>query len=152
MLAQPIIEAEKKWAQLVVTNAKSILIRNKKVATGRLINSVRYTINSQGKIKFLYDKDGKWVTSGRKRNSRFPPPAAISKWIKQKGLPVDNIETASFLIARKLHEFGSSIYMYGNGANSGLLDNIVNQKSVQRLSGELVEDTVNEIKSYANAL
>ena len=86
MLAQPIIEAEKKWAQLVVTNAKSILMRNKKVATGKLINSVRYTINSQGKIKFLYDKDGKWVTSGRKRNSRFPPPAAISKWIKQKGI------------------------------------------------------------------
>jgi len=86
MLAQPIIEAEKKWAQLVVTNAKSILIRNKKVATGRLINSVRYTVNSQGKITFLYDKDGKWVTSGRKRNSRFPPPAAISKWIKQKGI------------------------------------------------------------------
>jgi len=86
MLAQPIIEAEKKWAQLVVTNAKSILIRNKKVASGRLINSVRYTVNSQGKITFLYDKDGKWVTSGRKRNSRFPPPAAISKWIKQKGI------------------------------------------------------------------
>jgi len=86
MLAQPIIEAEKKWAQLVVTNAKSILIRNRKVASGRLINSVRYTVNSQGKITFLYDKDGKWVTSGRKRNSRFPPPAAISKWIKQKGI------------------------------------------------------------------
>ena len=86
MLAQPIIEAEKKWAQLVVTNAKSILIRSKKVATGRLINSVRYTINSQGKITFLYDKDGKWVTNGRKRNSRFPPPAAISQWIKQKGI------------------------------------------------------------------
>ena len=86
MLAQPIIEAEKKWAQLVVTNAKSILIRNRKVASGRLINSVRYTVNSQGKITFLYDKDGKWVTNGRKRNSRFPPPAAISKWIKQKGI------------------------------------------------------------------
>jgi hypothetical protein len=97
MLAQPIIEAEKKWAQLVVTNAKSILIRNKKVASGRLINSVRYTINSQGKIKFLYDKDGKWVTSGRKRNSRFPPPAAISKWIKQKGLRGRDAKTGRFI-------------------------------------------------------
>jgi hypothetical protein len=97
MLAQPIIEAEKKWAQLVVTNAKSILIRNKKVASGRLINSVRYTINSQGKIKFLYDKDGKWVTSGRKRNSRFPPPAAISKWIKQKGLKGRDPKTGRFI-------------------------------------------------------
>ena len=34
MLAQPIIEVEKKWAQSVVTNAKSILLRNKKIATG----------------------------------------------------------------------------------------------------------------------
>jgi hypothetical protein len=40
MLAQPIIEAEKKWAQLVVTNAKSILRRYKKVASGNLVNFV----------------------------------------------------------------------------------------------------------------
>ena len=86
MLDQSIIEAEKKWAQLVVTNAKSILIRNRKDATGNLINSVRYTVNSQGKITFLFAKEGKYVQSGRRKGARFPPPAAISKWIREKGI------------------------------------------------------------------
>jgi hypothetical protein len=86
MLDQPIIEAEKKWAQLVVTNAKSILIRNNKDATGNLINSVRYTVNSQGKIVFLFAEEGKYVQSGRRKGARFPPPAAISKWIREKGI------------------------------------------------------------------
>ena len=86
MLDQPIIEAEKKWAQLVVTNAKSILIRNRKDATGNLISSVRYTVNSQGKIVFLFAEEGKYVQSGRRKGARFPPPAAISKWIREKGI------------------------------------------------------------------
>ena len=86
MLDQSIIEAEKKWAQLVVTNAKSILVRNRKDATGNLINSVRYTVNSQGKIVFLFAEEGKYVQSGRRKGARFPPPAAISKWIREKGI------------------------------------------------------------------
>jgi hypothetical protein len=86
MLDQPIIEVEKKWAQLVVTNAKSILVRNRKDATGNLINSVRYTVNSQGKIVFLFAEEGKYVQSGRRKGARFPPPAAISKWIREKGI------------------------------------------------------------------
>jgi hypothetical protein len=86
MLDQSIIEAEKKWAQLVVTNAKSILIRNRKDATGNLINSVRYTVNSKGKIVFLFAEEGKYVQSGRRKGARFPPPAAISKWIREKGI------------------------------------------------------------------
>lgn len=86
MLDQVIIEAEKKWAQLVVTNAKSILIRNNKKASGDLIESVRYTVNSNGKITFLFAKEGKYVQSGRRRGARFPPPSAISKWIREKGI------------------------------------------------------------------
>jgi hypothetical protein len=86
MLDPEVIKAEQVWAQQVVTNAKSILIQNRKVASGRLVNSVRYSVNSQGKISFLYDIDGKWVTQGRRRGSRFPPPAPILKWIKEKGI------------------------------------------------------------------
>ena len=86
MLDPEVIKAEQVWAQQVVTNAKSILIQNRKVASGRLVNSVRYTVNPQGKISFIYDIDGKWVTQGRRRGSRFPPPAPILKWIKEKGI------------------------------------------------------------------
>jgi hypothetical protein len=86
MLDPEVIKAEQAWAQQVVSNAKSILIQNRKVASGRLVNSIRYNVNSQGKISFIYDQDGKWVTQGRRRGSRFPPPAPILKWIKEKGI------------------------------------------------------------------
>ena len=86
MLDPKIIEAEKRWAQKVVTNAKSILLQNKKIATGALYNSVRYVVNPQGSIQFIFAEQGKWVQSGRRRNSRFPPPEPISNWIRAKGI------------------------------------------------------------------
>lgn len=86
MLDPEIIKAEQEWAQLVVSNAKSILLRNKKIATGALYASVRYNVNSQGKITFSFDESGKWVQEGRRRGARFPPPEPILKWIKQKGI------------------------------------------------------------------
>ena len=113
MLAQPIIEAEKKWAQLVVSNAKSILIRNNKKASGNLIKSVRYTVNPQGKIIFLFAEEGKYVQSGRRKGARFPPPAAISKWIREKGIQgrgkdgrfISN-KTLTYLISRGIAKKG----------------------------------------------
>ena len=86
MLDPEVLEEEKIWAQQVVTNAKSILTSNKKIASGRLVNSVRYTIDPQGKISFLYATEGKWVTFGRRKGSRQPPTAPIEQWIKQKGI------------------------------------------------------------------
>ena len=86
MLDPEVLEEEKIWAQQVVTNAKSILTSNKKIASGKLVNSVRYTIDPQGKISFLYATEGKWVTFGRRKGSKQPPIAPIEQWIKQKGL------------------------------------------------------------------
>jgi|LakMenEpi03Aug12_release.lakeMendotaPanAssembly.Ray.scaffolds.fasta_scaffold870732_1 hypothetical protein len=114
MLEPELIKAEQEWAQEVVSNAKSILIRNKKVATGRLVNSIRYTVNSQGDIIFLYDEDGKWVTQGRRKGARFPPPASISRWVRQKGITGTNRQTGrpltntqlTFLISRAIARDG----------------------------------------------
>lgn len=113
MLDQNIIEAEKKWAQLVVTNAKSILRRSNKDATGNLINSIRYTVNSQGKIIFLFAEEGKYVQSGRRKGARFPPPAPITKWIREKGIvgktkngePM-GIKSLTYLISRSISKRG----------------------------------------------
>jgi hypothetical protein len=114
MLEPELIKAEQEWAQEVVSNAKSILIRNKKVATGKLVNSVRYTVNPQGDIVFLYDEDGKWVTQGRRKGARFPPPAPISRWVRQKGITGTNRQTGkpltnaqlTFLISRAIARDG----------------------------------------------
>ena len=113
MLDKDIIEAEKKWAQLVVSNAKSILLKNDKVASGNLYNSVRYTVNSQGKLQFLFAEEGKYVQSGRRRDARFPPPAPIEKWIRQKGIngltkngePI-GIKSLTYLISRSIAKKG----------------------------------------------
>ena len=79
---------EVQWAQQVVNLAKANLIRGKKIAAGTLYNSVSYSINKQtGEIDFYYAPEGEFVESGRRPNSRFPPPGAIAKWAKEKGIP-----------------------------------------------------------------
>jgi hypothetical protein len=113
MLESEVIKAEQEWAQEVVTNARSILIRNNKVATGRLVNSIRYTVNPQGDIIFLYSEDGKWVSQGRRKGARFPPPAPISRWIRAKGIQgrdkkgrfISN-KSLTFLISRAIARDG----------------------------------------------
>ena len=102
MLDPEVLEEEKLWAQQVVTNAKSILTSNKKIASGKLVSSVRYTINAQGKIFFIYAPEGKWVTLGRRKGSKQPPPAPIEAWIKQKGLKGRDPKTGRFITDKSL--------------------------------------------------
>ena len=97
-----IIKAQQEWAQLVVANAKSILLSNKKIATGALYNSVRYTIDSKGKIQFVFAEEGKYVQSGRRRGARFPPPAPILRWIKAKGIQGRDRTTGRFITDKSL--------------------------------------------------
>lgn len=76
------------WAQQVVNLAKANLIRGRKIAAGTLYNSVSYTIDPRTlEIDFYYDDSGNFVESGRRPNSRFPPPGVIAKWAKEKGIP-----------------------------------------------------------------
>jgi len=113
MLEKEIIEQEKIWAQQVVANAKSILLRNKKIATGALYNSVTYNVDAQGKIIFSYNQAGKWVTQGRRPGDRFPPPGPISAWIRAKGIagvtangtPISQ-QSLTFLISRAIARDG----------------------------------------------
>lgn len=102
MLDKSIIEVEKKWAQKVVTNAKSILLRNKKVATGRLYNSVSYSVSPDGDISFSYAEEGKWVESGRRKGARYPPPGPILQWIKVKGIKGRDRTTGRFITDKSL--------------------------------------------------
>ena len=97
MLAQPIIEVEKKWAQKVVSNAKSILLSKRKIATGKLYNSITYNVSSDGDISFSYAEEGKYVESGRRKGARFPPPAPILRWIKIKGIKGRDTKTGRFI-------------------------------------------------------
>lgn len=154
MLDPNIIAVEKKWAQLVVTNAKSILLRNKKIATGALYNSVRYTINAKGQIEFLYAPQGKWVTQGRKKGARFPPPSPIAKWIKAKGIKpttrngkLMSEESLVYLISKGIAEDGIKALPFMKMA--------IKQAEIQ-LAKELkkvaTQNLVNRLKVTANKL
>jgi len=102
MLDPEVIKAEQEWAQLVVSNAKSILLKNKKIATGALYNSVAYTVSPQGKIRFTFAEEGKYVQSGRRKGARFPPPGPILKWIKVKGIKGRDRKTGRFITDKSL--------------------------------------------------
>jgi hypothetical protein len=151
MLDPEVIKAEQAWAQQVVTNAKSILIQNKKVASGRLVNSIKYNVNSQGKISFLYAPEGKWVTQGRRKGARFPPPAPISRWIKEKGIQgrdkkgrfISN-KSLTFLISRGIARDGIAPLPFMKTAI---------QQSIKQLGKSLKTSLAKaEIKRWRNAI
>jgi hypothetical protein len=151
MLDPEVIKAEQAWAQQVVTNAKSILIQNKKVASGRLVNSIKYNVNSQGKISFLYAPEGKWVTQGRRRGAKFPPPAPISRWIKEKGIQgrdkkgrfISN-KSLTFLISRGIARDGIAPLPFMKTAI---------QQSIKQLGKALKTSLAKaEIKRWRNAI
>jgi len=68
MLAKTVQDAQRKWAASVVANAKSILLRADKVATGNLMNSLGYSLDVRtGDIEFFSASYGEFVEKGRKK-------------------------------------------------------------------------------------
>ena len=143
MLAQPIIEVEKKWAQSVVTNAKSILLRNKKIATGKLYNSIRYNVSSDGDISFSYAEEGKYVESGRRRGARFPPPAPILRWIKIKGIKGRDATTGRFIKDKAL------VFLFQRAiSRDGIKAVPFMQLSIDKATQQLLLDLDKSITAY----
>ena len=102
------------WATNVVALAKANLRRGKKIATGALYNSISFTITKKGEVRFLADDSATFVESGRKPNSRFPPPNIIADWAKVKGIQrfrdkkgryISN-KSRTFLLSRSIAEKG----------------------------------------------
>ena len=93
------------------------LIRDNKIASGKLLNSVEYEIQFDDRaiwLQFRMEDYYKWVENGR-APGRFPPPDKILEWIKIKPvIPDDRTGTGklptekqlSFLIGRKIAEQG----------------------------------------------
>jgi hypothetical protein len=143
-------KAAVEWAQHVVTLAKANLIRGKKIAAGTLYNSITYEINKQtGEIEFFTAEEGQFVESGRRRNSRFPPPGAIAKWAKEKGIPrfrdkkgryISN-DSRTFLLSRSIAIKGIKPYPFLTGAIEQ-----ATQQLYPELEQALVEDMVDSFK------
>ena len=143
-------EAEVQWAQQVVALAKANLIRGRKIAAGTLYNSVSYTIDKRtGEIEFFYAKEGEFVESGRRPNSRFPPPGVIAKWAKEKGIPqfrdkkgryISN-DSRTFLLSRAIAIKGIRPFPFFSDAI---------EQATQQLYNDLEDAMVQDIEDSFN--
>jgi hypothetical protein len=89
---------------------KTILLRNGKVASGDLINSISYQVVQESNgfiLRILANDTFTYVDEGR-RPGRMPPVKPIVSWIKEKKIKFGNLSDNSmgFIIARSIGEKG----------------------------------------------
>ena len=80
------------------------LKKNRKIASGALINSINFKLQEKAKeILIILESNDylEWVDKGRKPG-KYPPLRAISEWARLKGIS----QNAVFPIARKIFKFG----------------------------------------------
>ena len=91
------------------------LIRDGKVATGNLLNSIDYKVQYNDReiwVELHLEDYYKWVENGR-APGKFPPPDKILEWIRIKPIIPDDRggrlpteQQLAFLIGRKIAEQG----------------------------------------------
>ena len=102
-----------------------------------------YNVNfSTGEIEFFYAQEGEFVESGRKPG-RFPPPQAIERWAKIKGIPqfrdkkgryISN-DARTFLLSRSIAKKGIRPFPFFTDAIEQATQQLYNN-----LEDALVED------------
>lgn len=104
------------YGQALRNEYQDNLIRDGKIASGNLLNSVEYEVQFDNRAIWLQLKLEdyyKWVEEGR-GPGKFPPPDKILEWIRIKPIIPDDRGTGklpteqqlSFLIGRKIAEEG----------------------------------------------
>lgn len=143
------------FAQKVITDLKIILktkpIQRKSVryeqgkrieksfsapvsASGKLANSLRYEITDTQLV--IYSEDYIYFSIyGRAPTTKAGPGTVkdkIKQWIKDKGITSDISENQlAYLISRKIHREGNSIYLFSGKKNTGLLDNVITNEMIK---------------------
>lgn len=89
-----------------IEEIKKILISDNKVASGALINSLRYEVvlTPSGFQLQIYSLDYmKEVDKGRRAGARMPPPNKIIPWVESKGMNFEgNLKSTAFAIAKSI--------------------------------------------------
>ena len=125
------------------------------VASGDLIKSIRYEV-SDGELRIYALRYIGALQYGRRPTPPLTPASQptlrerIYIWLGQKGIePNDGIskESLAYLIARKIHKEGTSIYKRTGGQSSGLLDDVINQVFIENLEKELIFAYVEGVRS-----
>ena len=105
------------YGQALRNEYQDNLIRDNKIASGKLLNSIEYEVQYDERsiwLQFKMEDYYKWVENGR-APGKFPPPDKIMEWIRIKPIiPDDRMGTGklptekqlAFLIGRKIAEEG----------------------------------------------
>ena len=103
-------------------------------ASGRLANSLRYEITDTQLI--IWGEDYIYFSIyGRAPTTKAGSGTVkdkIKQWIKDKGITSDISENQlAYLISRKIHREGNSIYLFSGKKNTGLLDNVITNEMIK---------------------
>lgn len=110
------------WGEKYAIQARANLEAKKGVATGRLLNSINYEIETRDTIVSLHinmEDYAQFVNDGRAAG-KFPPLLEIENWIKTRGITMKRkpkglkgitrereVKTLAFLIGRKIARVGT---------------------------------------------
>jgi hypothetical protein len=142
-LQQRLYNDQLAWATKVVALAKNKLVQRKKIASGSLYNSIGFKISKRGQVVFQADDSADYVQGGRKPG-KFPPPPAIAKWAKVKGLPrfrdkkgryISN-DSRAFLLGRAIAKKGIKPFPFYNDAIDESLDQLADSQQ------DVIADTI----------
>lgn len=127
--------------------AKNLTGFGASIATGKLLDSIRYEATNEGlkvyALDYIY-----YLEKGRKPGKR-PPVAALIPWVQARGLASNEKEVKSiaFLIARKIGEKGTTIFQNGG---SDIVSAVVSQDLIQNVVmdiGAFVASRVTKIET-----
>ncbi|MEY2868149.1 MAG: hypothetical protein RIR01_567 [Bacteroidota bacterium] len=119
-------------------------------ASGKLANSVRFELTDTELI--IYSDDYIYFSIyGRKPTTNLGSGTLkdkIKKWISDKGIQSDiDKDTLAFLISRKIHREGNSLYLFSGKKNSGLLENIITSQMINEYNSKFTKQLELDIKS-----
>jgi hypothetical protein len=118
-------------------------------ASGKLAKSIRFEVTN-GTVLSIYGNDYiQYLQNGRgptKNGGNGAVKRAIRQWIDDKGIIPDGIskDSLAFLIARRIHQEGSTIYQAGG---SDLISGIFNEALQRSIEAEFAQLLVTEIQS-----
>jgi len=112
-------------------------------ATGKSANSLRYEVTEEGNILIYGEASILTLVFGRKPTSKSGSGKLkdiIKQWMSAKGIKPEtgmSEDTLAFLIARKIHRYGSGIYIKHQGANSGLFNKAFDASNLKQFTDAL---------------
>ena len=118
-------------------------------ASGKLANSISYVVVNGTKLQIFGNDYIQYLQNGRrptKGGGNGSLKKAIRQWIDDKGIIPDGIskDSLAFLITRKIHEEGATIYKAGG---SDLLSSIFNEALQSSVEADFANLIVTEIQS-----